>query len=200
MGVLLVRGKRRLKPLDLTRVGFSHEQFFHWKYQGPAKNNPIWVVGVPPCFIEKGVRISTECCIRMLDDVYLPHCMARLGTVARRRRLITHQPTHQGVFEGARHPAPHVASVLARLESTRFSLLARVGNSTVGERQFQSQLESGAMIVRAMPALDPEAADKACTTGFIHRCLACVRARGTCLTRWLLGHPRALRQHDHSDG
>ena len=34
------------------------------------------------------------------------------------------------------------------------------------------------MIVRRMSALDPEAAEKACTTGFIHRCLACVRARG----------------------
>ena len=34
----------------------------------------------PPGFIEEGVRINTECYIRMLDDVYLPHCMARLGT------------------------------------------------------------------------------------------------------------------------
>ena len=62
-----------------------------------AQNSPIWVVRAhgraarkadldpdvcinehsqrPPFFIEEGVRI-----IRMLDDVYLPHCMARLGT------------------------------------------------------------------------------------------------------------------------
>ena len=51
--------------------------------------------------------------------------------VAGRQRSITHQPAHQGVFEGARHPAPpHVASVIARLEPTRFSPLARVGNGT----------------------------------------------------------------------
>ena len=50
-------------------------------------------------------------------------------TVARRNRPITHQPAHQGVFERARNPAPHAASVLARLEPTRFSPLARAGNS-----------------------------------------------------------------------
>ena len=33
--------------------------------------------------------------------------------VAGRQRSVTHQPTHQGVFEGARNPASHVASVLA---------------------------------------------------------------------------------------
>ena len=37
--------------------------------------------------------------------------------------------SHQGVFEGARNPAPHVASVLARLEPIRFSPLAKVGSS-----------------------------------------------------------------------
>ena len=48
----------------------------------------------------------------------------------------------------------------------------------LGDRQFTSQMELCAMIVRTMFDLDPEAAEKACTTGFIHRCLACVRARG----------------------
>ena len=48
--------------------------------------------------------------------------------VAGRQRPITHQPSHQDVFEGARNPALHAASVLARLEPTRFSPLARVGN------------------------------------------------------------------------
>ena len=157
VGVLSVRGKRQLKPLDLTRVVFSDEKFFRWNYQGPAQNSPIWVTGAhgrparkadldpdvcinehsqrnpgtmvgaamvngivfPPCFIEEGVRINADCYIRMLDDVYLPHCMA-----------------------------------------------------------FQSQLELRAMIVRTMSGLDPEAAEKACTTGFIRRCLACVRAKG----------------------
>ena len=46
------------------------------------------------------------------------------------------------------------------------------------ERQFTSQLELRAMIVRTMSCLDPEAAEKACTVGFIRRCLACVRAKG----------------------
>ena len=67
VGVLSIRGKRHLKPVDLARVVFSDEKFFRWNYQGPAQNSPIWVV-------------NAECYIRMLDDVYLPHCMARLGT------------------------------------------------------------------------------------------------------------------------
>ena len=69
----------------------------------------------------------------------------------------------QGVFEGARNPAPHVASMLARPQPTRFSPLA---------------LELRAMIAHRMSDLDAIAAEKACTTGFVHRCLACVRARG----------------------
>ena len=118
VGVLSIRGKRHLLPLDLTRVVFSDEKFFRWNYIGPCQNSPILVVGVhgrlarkadldpdvciiehsqrnpgtkvgaamvngilfPPCFNEEGGRINTECYIRMLDDVYLPHCMARLGT------------------------------------------------------------------------------------------------------------------------
>ena len=50
--------------------------------------------------------------------------------------------------------------------------------TALGDRQFTSQLELRATIVRTVSALDPEAAEKARTTGFIHRCLACVRARG----------------------
>ena len=45
VGMLSVRGKRDLKPLDLTRVVFSDKKFFRWNYQGPAQNCPIWVVG-----------------------------------------------------------------------------------------------------------------------------------------------------------
>ena len=55
--------------------------------------------------------------------------------------------------------AREVVIMLARLEPTRF-------------------LELRAMIVRRVSVLDPEAGEKSCTTGFIHRCLACVRARG----------------------
>ena len=35
-----------------------------------------------------------------------------------------------------------------------------------------------AMIVRTMSSLDPDAAQKDCIAKFIHRCLACMRARG----------------------
>ena len=47
----------------------------------------------------------------------------------------------------------------------------------LGDRQFTSQLELRAMVVKTVSALDPEAAEKACTTVFIHRCLVCVRQR-----------------------
>ena len=50
--------------------------------------------------------------------------------------------------------------------------------TALGERQFQSQLELLAMITRTLSDLDPEATEQACTARFIHRCLACVRARG----------------------
>ena len=85
VGVLSVRGKQHLKPLDLTRVVFSDEKFFRWNYTGPSHNSPT--------------------------------------TLHTRRRTKT-------FIKGARNPAPHVASVLARLEPTRFSPLARVGNGT----------------------------------------------------------------------
>ena len=118
VGVLSVRCKRHLKPLDLTHVVFSDEKFCRWNYTGPSQNSPIWVTGahgrdarkadldpdmcinehsqrnpgtmvgaaivngivLPPSFIEEGIRINTECYIRKLEDAYLPHCMARLGT------------------------------------------------------------------------------------------------------------------------
>ena len=50
--------------------------------------------------------------------------------------------------------------------------------TALGDRQFTSQLELRAMIVPTMSDLDPIATDKACTTGFIHRCWTCVHARG----------------------
>ena len=42
-----------------------------------------------------------------------------------------------------------------------------------GNRQFTSQLEMRAIIVREVSALDPEAAEKACTTGFTDAWRAC---------------------------
>ena len=58
------------------------------------------------------------------------HRHVELVVVAGRQRSITHQPAHQGVFGRARHPAPHVASMLARPQPTRFSPVASVGNGT----------------------------------------------------------------------
>ena len=55
-------------------------------------------------------------------------------------------------------------------------LVASTGNGT-WSLSFTSQLELRS-IVRAMSDLDPDAAEKACTTGFTHKCLACVRTRG----------------------
>ena len=139
-----------------------------------SQRNPSTMVGAamvngidfPPCFIEEGVRINTECNIRMLDDGWQED-----------NGSITHQLAHQGVFEGALNPALHVASMLARPEPLDFHLWQE-WETALGQRHFQSQLEWRAMIVRTMSELDPEAAEKACTTGIIHRCLACVRARG----------------------
>ena len=123
-----------------------------------SQRNPGTMVGAamvngtvfPPCFIEEGVLVNTECCIRMLDNVYLPHCMARLGTDTSSRWW----QKDNNFCEGAQNPVSHVASVLARLESIRFSPLARV-ETALADRQFTSQLR--ATIVRAVSALDPEA-------------------------------------------
>ena len=54
----------------------------------------------PPCFIEEGVRINTECYIRMVlatSHGALWHRHVEL-VVAGRQRPITHQPAHQSVF------------------------------------------------------------------------------------------------------
>ena len=81
---------------------------------------------VPPCFTEEGVRINTECYIRMLDDV-------SLHGAPWHRHIELHR-TPAGVprrfFFGARQPTPQVASVLARPQPTRFSPVASVGNGT----------------------------------------------------------------------
>ena len=125
---------------------FSDEKFFRWNYTGTSQNSPSWVVGVhgrptrkadldpDVCINEIGCAHQHRCCIRMLDDVCLPHRMAE-GEI----QLLTRQ--------------------------------------TCSPEPTTSQLELRAMIVLTVSALDPEAAEKACTTGFIHRCLACVRQR-----------------------
>ena len=130
-----------------------------------SQRNPGAMVGAamvngivfPPCFIEEGVRINTECYIRVLDDVHLPHCMARLGQTPR--------------AGGGRKTTPN------HTQEREIQLLTWPACS-LGDRQFTSQLELRAMIVRTLSDLDPEAPEKACTTGLFHRCVACVRARG----------------------
>ena len=185
VGVLSIRGKRHLQPLDLTRVVFSDEKFFRWNYTGPAQNSPIWVVGAharparktdldpdvcinehsqrnpgtmvgaamvngivfPP--LEEGVRINTECYTRMLDDVCLPHCMARLGTV-----------TSSWLWQEDNAPS-HTSRRTKALLKRDIQLLTwppcspdlspldihlwQAWETALGERQFLSQLELRAM-------------------------------------------------------
>ena len=232
VGVLSVRGIRHLKPLDLTRVVFSDEKFFRWNYIGLSQNSPIWVVEahgrparkadldpdvcinehsqrnpdgivLPPCLIEEGVRINTDCYIRMLDDVYLPHCMARLGTdTSSWRWQEGNAPSHTSRRTKA-FLKEHEIQLLTCLPcspdlSPLDFHLWQEWETAVGDRQVTSQLELRAMIVRTLSALDPEAAEKACTTG--HRCLACVRARGghfehRLCTRFFYGLVRPVLKH-----
>ena len=85
-GVLSVRGKRHLKPLDLTRV-FSDEKFFRWNYTGPAQNSPVWVVGAHGKARTKGRSRS--------------RCVQQLAQPA--------QPKHHGGRrDGERHRFPSV--------------------------------------------------------------------------------------------
>ena len=122
-----------------------------------SQHNPSTMAGAamvngidfPPCFIEEGVHINTEYYIRMLEDVYLPHFMAQTRRAGGRRT------SANSIFTLGKSGKWHLATVNSR-----------------------PKLELRAMIVRAVSALDPEATEKACTTGFIHRCLASVRARG----------------------
>ena len=157
-----------------------------------SQRNPGTMVGAamvngivfPPCFIEEGVRINTECYIRMLDDVYFAtlhgapwHRHVEL-VVAGRQRPITHTSRRTKAFLKEREIQlltwPPCSPDLSPLDFH----LWQEWETALGDRQFTSQLELRAMIVRTLSALDPEAAEKACTTGFFHRCLACVRARG----------------------
>ena len=103
----------------------------------------------------------------MLNDVYLPHYMARLGT-------------DTSIWWWQEDNAP----IKAFLKEREIQLLTwppcspdlspldfhiwQEWETALGERQFPSQLELRAMLARAMSALDPEAAERACTTGFFH--------------------------------
>ena len=126
----------------------------------------------PPCFIEEGVRTNAECYIRMLDDVYLPHCMARFGT-----------DTSGWWWQEDNAPSHTSRRTKAFLKDRDIQLLTwppcspdlspldfhlwQAWETALGERQF---------VERTLSDLDPEAAEKACTSGCVHRCLACVRA------------------------
>ena len=113
----------------------------------------------------------------MLEDAYLPHYMAPLGTdtsswwwqevnasshTSRRTITFLNKPKIQLLTWSP--CAPDLSPLDFHLRET-----------ALGARQFTSQLEWRAMIVRAMSNLDPDVAEKARTTRFIHRCLACVR-------------------------
>ena len=47
VGVLSIRGKRHLKPLDLTRVVFSDEKFFRWNHQ--RRETCTKEISIPMC-------------------------------------------------------------------------------------------------------------------------------------------------------
>ena len=49
-----VRGKRQLKPLDLTLVLVSDEKFFRWNYTVSSQNSPIQVNGSTKTTTSKG--------------------------------------------------------------------------------------------------------------------------------------------------
>ena len=101
----------------------------------------------------------------MLDDVYLPHCVARLGTDHR-----------AGGGEIQLLTWPPCSPDLSPLD---FHLWQEWETALV-ERKFDSQLGLRTMIVRTMSiSIQKPHTEKARTPGFIHRCLACVRARGS---------------------
>ena len=101
VGVLSIRGKRHLKPLDLARVVFSDEKFFCWNYQGPARNSPIWVVGAHGRPVRKA-HLDPDVCINkysqgttvgaaMVNGIVFPSVLHRTGCAkggvrARQRR------------------------------------------------------------------------------------------------------------------
>ena len=136
VGVLAVRGKRHLKPLDLTRVVFSDEKFFRWNYTGPAQNNPIWVVGFhgrtarkadldPDASSKRVLRINAECHIRMLDDVYLPSWWWQEDNAP------SHTSRHTKAFlKECDIQLLTWSFMLARPQPNRFSPVASVGNGT----------------------------------------------------------------------
>ena len=110
----------------------------------------------PAVLHRRGVRVNTECYIRMLDDVYLPHCMARLGT-----------DTSSWWWQEDNAPSHTSRRTKAFLKEREIQLLSwlpcspdlnaldfhfwQEWETALGERQFQSRLEVRAMIVRTMP-------------------------------------------------
>ena len=102
----------------------------------------------PPCFIGEGVRINAECYTRMLDDVHLPHCVARLGT-----------DTSSWWWQEDNAPSRISRRNKAFLKERDIHLLTwppldfhlwQAWETALGERQFQSQLELRATIVRTL--------------------------------------------------
>ena len=178
VGVLSVRGKRRVKLLDLTCVMFSDEEFFRWNHQGPAQNRPIWVVsahGRPP---RKARRVLRSDAGRRV----LVTCMARLGT-----------DTSSCWWQEANAASHTSRRTKAFLKEREIQLLTwlpfspdlspldfhlwQAWETALGERQFTFQLELRAMIVRTMSGLDPKAAEKAGVRHWVHSQMPGVRAR-----------------------
>ena len=142
-------------PRETCTKDRSRSRCVHQRAQPaqPRHHGAAIVNGIvfPPCFIEEGLRI-TECYIRILNDVHLPHWTAR------EIQLVTWPPCSTN------------SSPLDFHTRQEWEL-------ALGDSQFTSQLELRAMIVRTVSDLDPEATEHTCTTKFIHKYLACVRAK-----------------------
>ena len=120
----------------------------------------------PPCFLEEGVRIDTECYIRILEDVYLPRCKVRFGTdTTCRWRQEDNAPSHTRrrtkAFLKEREiqllTCPPCSPDLSPLDFH----LWQEWETALGDRSSSPSLRC-AINVRTMSELDPETAEKAC--------------------------------------
>ena len=119
--------------------------------QVPRRAPPWWTASFSRrASSKRGVRINAESCIRMLDDVYLPQCMARLGT-----------DTSSWWWQEDNAPSHTSRRTKAFLKERKIQLRTwppcssdlsnSIFETALGERQFTSQLELRAMIVRSWP-------------------------------------------------
>ena len=133
-----------------------------------SQRNPGTMVGAamvngmvsPPCFVEEGVRMNTERYIRILDDVYLPHCTAHVGTDTsswwwQEDNAPSHTSRRTGALLKGREIQLRTWPSCSPDRSPLDIHLWQDWEPALGDRQFASQLELRVMTVRAMSALEP---------------------------------------------